>query len=72
VVSILQRCFALTATPAAAYAACALMVIPGVPLLNAVQDMIKGHLGVALARALDAGSLIIAATLGLLLGLACG
>jgi uncharacterized membrane protein YjjP (DUF1212 family) len=69
-VGLLQRCFELSATPGAAYVACALMVVPGVPSINAVQDLIKGHIAVGLARSAETVLLILAGALGILLGLA--
>jgi uncharacterized membrane protein YjjP (DUF1212 family) len=68
-VGLLQRVFELSATAGAAYVACALMVVPGVPSINAVQDLIKGHVAVGLARAAETGLLILAGALGILLGL---
>jgi uncharacterized membrane protein YjjP (DUF1212 family) len=68
-VGLLQRFFELSATAGAAYVACALMVVPGVPSINAVQDLIKGHVAVGLARAAETGLLILAGALGILLGL---
>ena len=68
-VGALQRLFHISQTPGAAYAACALMVVPGVPAINAVQDLFKGYLGVALARAAETLLVILAGTLGIVLGL---
>jgi uncharacterized membrane protein YjjP (DUF1212 family) len=69
VVGALDPLFAWSATPGPAIVASALMLVPGVPSINAVQDMIKGHLGVAVARAFEAVLIIVSATLGLLLGI---
>jgi len=69
IVGGLQSLFSLSQAPHAAYVACALMLVPGVPAINAVQDLIKGHLSVALARGLETAVITLAATLGLMLGL---
>jgi uncharacterized membrane protein YjjP (DUF1212 family) len=69
VVGATQTLFELSRTPAAAYVACVLMLVPGVPAINAAQDFIKGHLTVALSRAAEAALIVLAAALGLLLGL---
>ena len=52
----------------AALAACSLMLVPGVPAINATEDLIKGHISVGIARASEAGLIILMATLGLILG----
>ena len=57
-------------TPQAAQSACVLMLVPGVTLINAVEDAIKGHAVVALGRATDAGLVIVFAAMGLLLSAA--
>ncbi|MGE9294330.1 MAG: threonine/serine exporter family protein [Puniceicoccales bacterium] len=42
-----------TGTPAAAHAASVLYLVPGVPMINAVADLVKGHLLTGLARAIS-------------------
>jgi uncharacterized membrane protein YjjP (DUF1212 family) len=69
VVGALQRLLAISETPSAAFVASALMLVPGVPAINAAQDMIKGHLGVAVPRAVEAALVILAGALGLMLSL---
>jgi len=69
IVGGLQTLFGLSATPAAAIVSSVLMLVPGVPAINAVQDVIRGHLGVALARGAEAVTIVLAAALGLLLSL---
>ena len=70
IVGLLQRLTNISHTPQAAYAACALMVVPGVPAINAVQDLFRGYIGVALARIAETILVILAGTLGIVLGLA--
>ena len=55
----------VSATPALCLVAPGMIIVPGVPLVNALQDMIKNHMTVGLAR-LGLGSLI---TLGITFGL---
>jgi uncharacterized membrane protein YjjP (DUF1212 family) len=69
IVSGLQMRFALSGTPSAAFVACVLMLVPGVPAINAVQDLLRGHVGVALARATETLIILLAAALGLILSL---
>jgi uncharacterized membrane protein YjjP (DUF1212 family) len=67
VVAVLETLFAVSATPAAALSACVLMLVPGVTFIDAVEDAVKGHLEVALARAAEAALVILFSTLGVLL-----
>jgi uncharacterized membrane protein YjjP (DUF1212 family) len=55
----------VSATPALCLVAPGMIIVPGVPLVNALQDMIKNHMTVGVAR-LGLGSLItLAITFGL-------
>jgi uncharacterized membrane protein YjjP (DUF1212 family) len=54
----------VSGTPALCLVAPAMIIVPGVPLVNGVRDMIKNHMTVGLAR-LGLGNLIT-------LGIACG
>ena len=54
----------VSGTPALCLVAPAMIIVPGVPLINGVQDMIKNHMTVGLAR-LGLGNLVT-------LGIACG
>jgi uncharacterized membrane protein YjjP (DUF1212 family) len=55
----------VSATPALCLVAPGMIIVPGVPLVNALQDMIKNHITVGVAR-LGLGSLItLAITFGL-------
>jgi len=55
--------------PEAALAASVLLLVPGVPVINAAEDLIKGHVVVGVARATGAALVVLAATLGLILAL---
>lgn len=61
--------FAYSATPAVAISSAALLLVPGVPLINAAEDLIKGHLLVGLARGLTGLLVSLAIALGLMLAL---
>lgn len=52
-----------------ALAAAVLMLVPGVPFINAVEDLIKGHTVVGLARATNGILTILAIALGLILAM---
>jgi uncharacterized membrane protein YjjP (DUF1212 family) len=54
----------VSGTPALCLVAPAMIIVPGVPLVNGVRDMIKNHMTVGLAR-LGLGNLVT-------LGIACG
>jgi uncharacterized membrane protein YjjP (DUF1212 family) len=69
IVGGMQKLFGLSETPSAAFVACVLMLVPGVPAINAVQDLIRGHVSVALARGAETITILLAAALGLLLSL---
>lgn len=52
-------------TPQTALGVSVLFLIPGIPLINAVQDILDGHVLMGIARAVQAGMLIAAIALGL-------
>jgi uncharacterized membrane protein YjjP (DUF1212 family) len=52
-----------------ALAASVLLLVPGVPFINAVEDLIKGHIVVGLARGMASGLTILAIALGLILAI---
>lgn len=54
-------------TPKTALATSVLYLIPGVPLLNSITDIIEGHVLTGTSRAVNAGALIVCIALGLLL-----
>ncbi len=52
-------------TPQTALAASVLFLIPGIPLINAMHDILDGHVLMGLARFVQAGILIVCIALGL-------
>jgi uncharacterized membrane protein YjjP (DUF1212 family) len=52
-----------------ALAASVLLLVPGVPAINSVEDVIKGHLVVGLARATTGILTVLAAAIGLILAM---
>ena len=61
--------FAWGNEPEAALAAAVLLLVPGVPLINAAQDLIRGHLVAGIARGVTGLLISLAIALGLLLAL---
>ncbi len=61
--------FHLSQDPDVVIAASVLFLVPGVPFINAVEDLIKGHTVVGIARGVYGGLIILAISLGLLLAL---
>ncbi len=55
--------------PGLALAASTLLLVPGVPFINGVEDLIKGHTSVGLARGIAGLLIIFAIALGLLLAM---
>jgi len=68
-VGVMQWLFKFSQQPAPALAASVLLLVPGVPFINAVEDLIKGHTVVGLARAAGAALIILSIALGLLLAM---
>lgn len=68
VASVLVRS-GLTSTPLPLLSASVLMLVPGVPLINGMQDMIKGHLVTGFARGFMGALISMAIALGLLLAM---
>ncbi|MBI4702512.1 MAG: threonine/serine exporter family protein [Deltaproteobacteria bacterium] len=58
-----------SAAPQHALAACVLLLVPGVPLINAVEELVRGHAIIALGRTAVAVLVTFAAALGLMLGM---
>ncbi len=52
-----------------ALAASVLLLVPGVPFINSVEDLIKGHIVVGLARGMTGALIILAIALGLLVAM---
>lgn len=61
--------FHLSQDPDVVIAASVLFLVPGVPFINSVEDLIKGHTVVGIARGVYGGLIILAISLGLLLAL---
>lgn len=57
--------FMLTDTPFRPFLACALFIVPGVPLINFVNDMLSGHIQTGWVRALNTLLMIIAMVFGI-------
>jgi uncharacterized membrane protein YjjP (DUF1212 family) len=60
----------LDSQPQTALASSVLLLVPGVPLINAVEDLIKGHIVTGLVRGFTGGLVAICIALGLLLAMA--
>lgn len=61
--------FQFSPHPELALAASVLLLVPGVPFINAVEDLIKGHIVVGLARGASGALIILAIALGLILAM---
>jgi uncharacterized membrane protein YjjP (DUF1212 family) len=57
--------FHIGTTPQIALATSVLFLIPGVPLINSVLDLIEGHILIGITRFVNAASLIVCIALGL-------
>ncbi|MDO6619181.1 threonine/serine exporter ThrE family protein [Pseudomonadota bacterium] len=62
----------LTSTPKTPMAASVLMLVPGFPLINAISDMVKGHMNVGISRWGHATLLTLATVIGITLSMALG
>ncbi|MFI3302950.1 MAG: threonine/serine exporter family protein [Rikenellaceae bacterium] len=56
-------------TPSIALATSVLFLIPGVPLINSIMDLMEGHVLVGIARMVNATILIISITIGFIISL---
>lgn len=56
--------FMRTSTPWHPFMACALFIVPGVPLINFVNDMISGHVDIGITRAVNILLMILAMSFG--------
>ena len=65
----LVNLFHFSPQPGLALAASVLLLVPGVPFINAVEDIIKGYTVVGLARGTIGGLIIFAIALGLILAM---
>ncbi len=62
----------ITDTPKTAMAASVLMLVPGFPLINAISDMVKGHMNVGISRWGHATLLTLSTVIGITLAMALG
>lgn len=61
-----------TETPLHPLLACALYIVPGVPLINAVNDLLDNHINTGLVRAMNTLLIVIAMSFGIMLAIKCG
>ncbi len=61
--------FELGTTPDIAMATSVLFLIPGVPLINSIMDIMEGHVLTGISRAVNASVLIISLTIGFMASL---
>ena len=59
----------LSTQPQTALAASVLLLVPGVPLLNCADDLLKGHLVTGIVRGIMGGLICLGIALGLLLAM---
>jgi uncharacterized membrane protein YjjP (DUF1212 family) len=59
----------LTEAPRAVLASSVLLLVPGLPLINAVEDLIKGHMVTGITRGITATLILFAIALGLMLAI---
>lgn len=59
-------------TPKAAMAASVLMLVPGFPMINAISDMVKGHMNVGISRWGHATLLTLSSVIGITIAMQLG
>ncbi|MCL1058534.1 hypothetical protein CXF83_06065 [Shewanella sp. Choline-02u-19] len=64
--------FDLTDTPKLPMAASVLMLVPGFPMINAISDMVKGHLNVGISRWGHATLLTVSSVIGITMAMQIG
>lgn len=64
--------FDLTDTPKLPMAASVLMLVPGFPMINAISDMVKGHLNVGISRWGHATLLTLSSVIGITMAMQIG
>lgn len=57
--------FMVSSTPWHPLMACALFIVPGVPLINFVSDMLEGHIEVGMVRAINTLIMVLAMSFGI-------
>ena len=61
-----------TSTPWHPLLACALYIVPGVPLINAVNDLLDNHINTGLVRAMNTLLIVVAMAFGIAMAIKCG
>ena len=64
--------YELTETPQLAMAASVLMLVPGFPMINAISDMVKGHMSAGISRWGHATLLTVASVIGMTIAMQLG
>lgn len=64
--------FPVTDTPSLAMAASVLMLVPGFPMINAISDMVKGHMNVGISRWGHATLLTVSSVIGITIAMQLG
>ncbi|MBR9726401.1 threonine/serine exporter family protein [Shewanella intestini] len=72
IVAQLGYIYPITDTPQTAMAASVLLLVPGFPLINAISDMVKGHMSVGIARWGQASLLTLASVIGITIAMQIG
>lgn len=72
VVAQLGYIYSVSDTPQIALAASVLMLVPGFPLINAISDMVKGHINVGISRWGNASLLTLASVIGITIAMQLG
>ncbi|NKF49635.1 threonine/serine exporter family protein [Shewanella sp. WXL01] len=72
VIAQLGYLFPITDTPQIAMAASVLLLVPGFPLINAISDMVKGHMNVGISRWGNATLLTLASVIGITIAMQLG
>ena len=72
VVAQIGYIFPITDTPQVTLAASVLMLVPGFPLINAISDMVKGHINVGISRWGNASLLTLASVIGITIAMQLG
>lgn len=68
-IASLATVWKLSDEPQLALAASVLLLVPGVPLINAAEDIIKGHMVTGIVRAIHGGLISLGIAMGLLIAM---
>ncbi|QIR13741.1 threonine/serine exporter family protein [Shewanella aestuarii] len=72
VIAQLGYVYPVSETPQITLAASVLMLVPGFPLINAISDMVKGHINVGISRWGNASLLTLASVIGITIAMQLG